>query len=341
MQHVCRFGKGMTQFDELTNRAVLVLGDLILDEYLSGRAVRLSREAPVPVLERTRRTLVAGGAANPAVNLARLGATVWAAGVVGDDQQGRDLLDLLRGVGVGTEGVVEDPSRPTTTKTRIVAEGSFVHGQHLARIDHLDRRPIDAPVEALLVERIQQIAAQVQAIAVSNYRNGVLTDGVIAACRMARERQGVVLCVDSQGGLRRFRGFDVVKCNRAEAESELGAPLPDQPDARLQAVRTLREQCEADWFVMTLGDEGMVWATPHAAGHVPPARRATVYDVTGAGDTVLAVLTLARLANMPPAEACHLANLAAGLVVQVLGNYAPTRDELEALWRAHPTPPTP
>nr|WP_290665105.1 bifunctional ADP-heptose synthase [Ardenticatena sp.] len=330
----------MKIFDDSTNRAVLVLGDLILDEYLSGRAVRLSREAPVPVLERTRRTLVAGGAANPAVNLARLGATVWAAGVVGNDQPGRDLRDLLRNAGVQTEGVVEDPSRPTTTKTRIVAEGSFVHGQHLARIDHLDRRPLDAPVETALVARIQHIAAQVHAIAVSNYRNGVITDGLIAACRMVRNQHDVLLCVDSQGGLNRFRGFDVVKCNRAEAESELGAPLPNQPDARLQVARLLREQCEADWFVITLGDEGMIWATPSAAGHVPPARRATVYDVTGAGDTVLAVLTLARLANMPPADACHLANLAAGLVVQVLGNYAPSRVELEILWRAHPTPPT-
>lgn len=329
----------MKHLENLVQHAVLVLGDLILDEYLSGRAVRLSREAPVPVLERTRRTLVAGGAANPAVNLARLGAEAWVAGVVGDDQHGRDLLDLLHRAGVHTEAVVRDPSRPTTTKTRIVAEGSFVHGQHLARIDHLDRRPLDRPVETLLVERLHHVAGRVNAIAVSNYRNGVITDGVIAACHAARAQHGVLLCVDSQGGLQRFRGFDVVKCNRAEAESELGAPLPDAPAERLDAVRALRRQCDANWLVVTLGDEGMVWATPDAAGHVPPARRATVYDVTGAGDTVLALLTLARLAGLAPTEACHLANLAAGLVVQVLGNYAPTRDELESLWQAHPTPP--
>ncbi|KPL87828.1 bifunctional heptose 7-phosphate kinase/heptose 1-phosphate adenyltransferase [Ardenticatena maritima] len=329
----------MKHLENLVQHTVLVLGDLILDEYLSGRAVRLSREAPVPVLERTRRTLVAGGAANPAVNLARLGAEAWVAGVVGDDQQGRDLLDLLHRAGVHTEAVVRDPSRPTTTKTRIVAEGSFVHGQHLARIDHLDRRPLDHPVETLLVERLHHVAGRVNAIAVSNYRNGVITDGVIAACHAARAQHGVLLCVDSQGGLQRFRGFDVVKCNRAEAESELGAHLPDAPAERLDAVRALRRQCDAHWLVVTLGDEGMVWATPDAAGHVPPARRATVYDVTGAGDTVLALLTLARLAGLAPADACHLANLAAGLVVQVLGNYAPTRDELESLWQAHPTPP--
>ncbi|GAP64208.1 hypothetical protein ARMA_2631 [Ardenticatena maritima] len=259
--------------------------------------------------------------------------------MVGDDQQGRDLLDLLHRAGVHTEAVVRDPSRPTTTKTRIVAEGSFVHGQHLARIDHLDRRPLDHPVETLLVERLHHVAGRVNAIAVSNYRNGVITDGVIAACHAARAQHGVLLCVDSQGGLQRFRGFDVVKCNRAEAESELGAHLPDAPAERLDAVRALRRQCDAHWLVVTLGDEGMVWATPDAAGHVPPARRATVYDVTGAGDTVLALLTLARLAGLAPADACHLANLAAGLVVQVLGNYAPTRDELESLWQAHPTPP--
>lgn len=316
---------------------VLVVGDLILDEYLIGRATRLSREAPVPVLERTRRRVVPGGAANPAVNIARLEGRAIAVGVIGDDQAGRELQDALVCAGVDVAGVVVDPSRPTTTKTRILAEGSFVHGQHLARIDHVDRRPLSAAVEAQLLDHLSRLAHEAGAILISNYRNGVVTDRLIAHCLALKAQHGLALLVDSQGDLARFRAFDLVKCNRAEAEAELGRPFPLDKKARAEFLATLRARCRAGAVVVTLGGEGMAWLDEEGYGTAAPPRRATVFDVTGAGDTVIAVLTLAHLAGLPLAEACHLANAAAGLVVQVLGNYAPTRAEIAAVL-AHESP---
>ncbi|MDQ7029144.1 MAG: bifunctional ADP-heptose synthase [Ardenticatenia bacterium] len=314
---------------------VLVVGDVMLDEYLIGRATRLSREAPVPVLERTRRHVVPGGAANPAVNIVRLGGQAVAVGVIGNDPAGRELEATLLAAGVDTEGLIVDPSRPTTTKTRILAEGSFVHGQHLARIDHVDRRPLDVEVEGALAERLSRLVPGAGAILISNYRNGVVTDELIQRCLALRARHALPLLVDSQGGLGRFQGFDVVKCNRAEAEAELGEPLRPAGDGRAAQLAALRARCRAGAVVVTLGEEGIAWLDRQGYGECPPQRRATVFDVTGAGDTVMAVLTLAFLAGLPLARACWLANVAAGLVLQVLGNYAPTRAELVAHAASH------
>lgn len=326
-------------------RPILVLGDLILDEYLVGRATRLSREAAVPVLERTRRRLIAGGAANPAVNVAALDGHAIAIGVVGNDSTGNEVRDLLTEAGVDVSGVVTDASRPTTTKTRIVAEGGFVYGQHLARIDYLDRRQLDAAIEAEIAARLEHIAPDAGALVVSNYRNGVITDDLIALCRHSRTEYGLPLLVDSQGDLTRFTGFNLIKCNRAEAEAELEIVFPEGPNERAHALETLRSRCEAEAVVVTLGSDGIAWLDAAGYGQAPPLHRATVFDTTGAGDTVIAVLALGRLAGLSLAESCELANAAAGLVVQVLGNYAPSRDELAAMLRGddhavpHVTPP--
>lgn len=312
---------------------IIILGDLILDEYLIGKATRLSREAAVPVLERTRRHLVAGGAANPAVNLATLDTPTVSIGVVGNDGAGTDLCNLLDDDGIDTSAVVVDDSRPTTTKTRIVAKGGFVYGQHLARIDYLDRRALDDAIETALVDQLSTCAATADAIVVSNYRNGVVTERIIAECRRLNSQYGLPLLVDSQGRLTRFRGFDLVKCNRAEAEAELGAPLSPNAAERATALATLRDRCDAGAIVVTLGSDGIAWLDEDGYGELPPVHRSAVFDTTGAGDTVIAVLALAHVGGLSLESACECANAAAGLVVQVLGNYAPTRDEIEAALR--------
>lgn len=312
---------------------IIILGDLVLDEYLIGKATRLSREAAVPVLERTRRHLVAGGAANPAVNLAALDIPAVSIGVVGNDSAGTDVCTLLDDDGIDTGAVVVDDSRPTTTKTRIVAKGGFVYGQHLARIDYLDRRPLDDVIDAALADHLSTRAAKAGAIVVSNYRNGVVTDSIIAECHRLNSQYGLPLLVDSQGRLTRFRGFDVVKCNRAEAEDELGVALTDVPAERADALATLRTRCDAGAIVVTLGSDGIAWLDDDGYSELPPVHRSAVFDTTGAGDTVIAMLALAYVGGLSLERGCELANAAAGLVVQVLGNYAPTRDEIEAVLR--------
>ena len=310
------------------SHAILVIGDLILDEYLIGQATRLSREAAVPVLERTRRQLIAGGAANPAVGVVALGGKATLAGVLGDDEGAQALCQLLKERAIGTDGLLRDPSRPTTTKTRIVAEGGFVYVQHLARIDHLDRHPLDSEIEQELIDKIRALVTAYDVILVSDYKNGVVTPTLVEALDRLRHKTGIPLVVDSQGDLERFKGFDLVKCNRAEAESFLGMKIAvGDETARRAALKALHERIAARALVVTLGSEGMAWQDGSGYGECR-APRAEVYDVTGAGDTVIAVLALAYAADLPLTEACHLATHAAALTVRVMGNYAPTWPEL-------------
>lgn len=306
------------------NHAILVIGDIIVDEYLIGRAERLSREAAVPVLERTRRQLIPGGAANPAVGIVALGGQATVVGVVGEDSHAPQLARLLNQRGV-TPQLLSDPGRPTTVKTRVLAEGGFVYAQHLARIDHLSREPLNDALTDTLLEMIGTLTPAFRAIIVSDYKNGVVTPRLIKGLYPLRDRFGIPLVVDSQGDLDRFREFDLLKCNRAEAEAFLGTVLTKE--SRPSALDVIRERCAVKAVVVTLGSEGIAWYDENGYGsyHAPPAE---VYDVTGAGDTVIAVLALAHAGGMALSEGCRLASHAAALSVRVMGNYAPTREEL-------------
>ena len=311
----------------LAGRRILILGDLCLDEYLIGRAARLSREAPVPVLEFLRRLEVPGAAANPAMNVCSLGSRAWVAGVVGADREGERLIDLLGSLGACTDGVIVDPDRETTVKTRVLAEASFHFPQQLVRLDRQDRRPLPPDVRAALIDRIEQLVDRVDAALVSDYRSGVADPEVVAALgRRARP----LLTADSQGDLRKFAGFQVVKANQEETESFLGCRLADDAAFAEAGTRLCRELGITSMLI-TRGRDGMsLVAAGGAAIHIPAANISEVFDVTGAGDTVIATLTLALAAGAPPEQAARLANAAAGLVVRRLGNYAPTPTELLA-----------
>ncbi len=312
----------------LRDVSVLVLGDVFLDEYIVGRATRLSREAPVPVLEYVRRFHIPGGAANPAQNISALGSTAYQVGVIGEDEAGRRLVKHLGRAGIITEGVVTDATRPTTTKTRVVAEGALVFPQHLARIDHVERRALDAGVTSQLVAHLQEIAPRVDALLVSDYKMGVVNEETTArALRLSRDH-GKLITVDSQGDLHKFQGFDLLKCNRREAEAVLGRRLETDSDFQRAGERLLAN-LGSSAVVITRGDEGMSLTTSQEGTlHIPAANRSEVFDVTGAGDTVIAVLTLALAAGLGSEVGARLANCAAGLVVRKLGNATPTHEEL-------------
>jgi len=316
----------------LSGGRVLVVGDLILDEYLIGRATRLSREAPVPVLERQRRFTRLGGAANPAHNIVALGGKAAVVGVIGEDEAGQTLVAQLAEAGIDTTGVVTDPGRPTTTKTRIVAESTLRVPQHIVRLDHLDRRPVSFAIEQTLCQRIEALTAQADAVLVSHYRTGAVTPGVVEAVRAAARQRGALTVADAQADLERFAGFDLVKCNRAEAEAELGRPLTSDVDFEV-ALGELSLRLNVVRLAITRGAEGMsLLGRGGPAIHSPAGRVSDVYDVTGAGDTVVAVLTLALVAGIDLRTAARLANAAAGLVVRRLGNAVVTPAELvEAL----------
>ncbi|MDI3339453.1 MAG: bifunctional ADP-heptose synthase [Sphaerobacter sp.] len=311
----------------LRGKKILVVGDLYLDCYIFGVPTRVSREAPIMVLEETRREERPGGGTAPALVARALGAEAWQAGVVGDDDDGLRLRQRLVDHGVHVGGVLIDATRPTTTKTRLVAEGTYnVFPQQVARVDRQDRRPIDAAIARRLAAYIATTAPQMDAILLSDYRSGVIVPEVIAAARDS----GRLTTVDSQGSLADFRRLALVKCNQAEAEADLGVRLED-PEARRAHLTALRERLECERLVVTLGPAGAALAEASGAYHeVPPLVRRQVFDVTGAGDTVIGVMTLALAAGADGLAALRLSQVAAGLVVGKWGNAQVTAEELDA-----------
>ncbi len=320
--------KLLQSLPKLASKHVLVIGDIFLDEYISGQATRLSREAPIPVLEFAGRRYVPGGAANPSSNIVALGGTAQQVGVIGDDEAGRTLLAKLQEAGIDTAAVVTDPSRPTTTKTRIVAQGSLRFPQQLARIDHLDRRPVAGEVEQAIVAHLEALVPQVDAVLISDYRTGVASEAVVAAALESARQHGMLATVDSQGNLHKFAGFDLVKCNQREAEAVLGRALASESDFEA-AQQQLLAELEVQSILITRGPDGMsLLGRDQPYAHIPAANVSEVFDVTGAGDTVIAVATLALAADLDLLSAARLANYAAGLVVRKLGNATATPEEL-------------
>ncbi len=250
-------------------------------------------------------------------------------GLIGGDQAAEKLLSELRRVGIDTTGVVIDDARPTTTKTRIMAEGSLRFPQQLARIDHVDRHAVSGEIETQLVSQVEKLTRTMDAVLVSDYQTGVTSEAIIAAALRVARAHGKLCTVDAQGSFPKYAGFDLIKGNRQEIETFLGCTLEDEDDYRAAGAR-LTSQLDANAVIITRGADGMSWiARDGGYGHVPAANRSEVFDVTGAGDTVLAVATLALAAGLGLTDAAQLANYAAGWVVRKLGNAVATLDELK------------
>lgn len=312
--------------EAIPGKRFLVIGDLYLDRYIFGEPVRISREAPVLVLEERRLEHRPGGGAAPGLALAELGAEVHQLGVVGDDPEGALLRRLLAERGVGTGQIAVDPGRPTTVKTRVVAIGAYnVLPQQLVRIDRQQRDRLAPELESRLLEAVAALAPACHAILLSDYQSGTLTPRLIEAV-LATDK---LVVVDTQGRLDAFAGASVLKCNRAEAERFLGRDLSSR-QVRAVLLEELWSRLNCRLLVVTLGGEGAALVSNDGyAEFAPPAVR-LVFDVTGAGDTVLALLAAALASEATPAEALALAQLAASIVIGKFGNAQATREELRA-----------
>jgi rfaE bifunctional protein kinase chain/domain len=299
---------------------VLVVGDLVLDEYVTGRPARVSREAPVLILDVFERQDRAGSAASPAANVIALGSHATVVGVVGCDPNGTRLEADLRAVGVDDAGLVRWPDAVTSTKTRILAQGytGGLHGrQQVLRMDHATTLAGDAAAECM--ERVARLAPAFDAVLLSDYRGGVVSDAAIDAARAS----GRPIAVDSQGDVRRFAGVNLLKINQAEALVALGH------DDVLGGGESLRRELAAQALIITLGADGMlVFDGGAEPEHVPAIQATQVFDVTGAGDTVIAVLTLGLIAGLPLRRSARLASAAASIVVRRLGVAVATADEV-------------
>ena len=308
---------------------VLVIGDVMLDSYVHGSADRLSPEAPVPVLRWARDQKVPGGAANVAANIAALGGQVSVVGIVGADQGGAELEAALAAFGGRiSPAFLTDPRRPTTVKLRLVAGG-----QQLLRLDREDAGPISPALEAQLIALVSEQIGRADAVVLSDYRKGVLTDKLIRhtieACRAANR----LLIVDPK---RRFfdiyQGADVLTPNRRELGEATG--LPAETDEAVEAAGAVAADATGAAILVTRSEKGMsLIRSGQAAVHLRTTAR-EVFDVSGAGDTVVAALALALAADVPLAQAMRIANASAGVVVRKHGTATLSLAELDRALRA-------
>ena len=313
---------------------VLVVGDVILDEYLHGSIERISPEAPVPVVDSSTSRTVLGGAANVAHNLAALGCDVMLAGVVGSDAPGRTLREALADAGIDATCLVEDGARSTTHKVRVVA-----HGQQVLRLDREVRTPLSTQTQAALLAGIVRALPGVDGVILSDYHKGVLAPGMVEAVVQAARAAHKPVVVDPKGrGYERYRGVAALTPNLRELELATGMAV-DGAEAIAQAAAALQEITDATALLVTAGADGMwLFERGRPSVHIRTEAR-EVFDVTGAGDTVVAVFGLGLFAGIALEEAARLANIAAGLVVAKLGTAVVERTELfervggsEAAW---------
>lgn len=311
---------------QFATRRVIVLGDLMLDRYISGRVRRISPEAPVPIVEIERTTERPGGAANVAANVHHLGAATCLIGLIGRDADGERLRQVLGEEGLSIDAVITCDHRPTTVKTRIVA-----HGQQIVRVDREIVRTLDEETANLVLARLHE-AGDADALILSDYAKGVLSPRVCAEVIRECQRRGTPVLVDPKGrDYRRYTGATAVTPNRAEAALALG--LDDPSQLRLDVAKQfflgdLRLQAA----LITQGEHGMTLLQPAREPITFPATARDVADVTGAGDTAVSVFALAVAAGGTFELATVLANAAAGVVVGKAGAAAISADELlEAL----------
>jgi D-beta-D-heptose 7-phosphate kinase/D-beta-D-heptose 1-phosphate adenosyltransferase len=305
--------------------STLVVGDVMIDEYLWGEAGRISPEAPVPVVEVRRESLQPGGAANVARNIVSLGGKVELLTVVGADARADDLRTVLADRGIPADGLLEDPGRPTTLKTRIVASR-----QQVVRVDRESRAPLAGEVADRFRAQLMERLGRVDAVVVSDYGKGIVEPGLMEELTAAARSRGVIVAVDpKESHFSRYRHVSVVTPNVHEASGAAGLAIAD--GATLEAAgRGLLEELDAECVLITRGPDGMsVFEPERETAHIPAMAR-EVYDVTGAGDTVIAALTLARISGADWRQAAALSNAAAAVVVGKIGTAAVTPAELQA-----------
>ena len=314
----------------LKNAPVLIIGDMVADVYLDGTISRISREAPVLVLEQQEERVVAGGAANVANNAATLGGRSYAVGVCGTDAGGDALCAVLGENAVDTAGFVRDAARPTITKTRIIAGGRATVSQQIVRVDREWHTPLAATVEECLLTEITRLLPQVRAVVLSDYGSGTVTARVRRTVIDAARAAGIPSIVDARYDILSYAGIGYVKQNDAELAAALGRELRSAADIHA-AGRELLTRLSADGVLITRGADGMtLFLADGSATDIPVSDHSEIFDVSGAGDTCVAVMALALAAGVDPVTAARLSNTASGIAVRKRGTATVAWAELHA-----------
>ena len=307
---------------QFSDQPILVVGDLMLDRFVWGRVERISPEAPVPVVEVVKETVHLGGAANVAYNLAVLKARPLLVGVVGSDEAGDRLVEELHRQEISSEGIVRDKGRSTTIKTRIIA-----HNQQVCRTDREDKTPLSQETVDQMKSAYQPLLEQVQGMILSDYAKGALSAALVVDLIQEARQAKKFLAVDPKSGdFSVYRGASIVTPNKKEAVRASGVEIVDEASF-IQAGEKLLEVIASDYLLITRGEEGMTLFEGKEHSHIPTVAR-EVFDVSGAGDTVIASLTLAVAAGASIRDAAILANHAAGVAVGKLGTAAATGEKI-------------
>ncbi|MEN8005529.1 MAG: D-glycero-beta-D-manno-heptose-7-phosphate kinase [Candidatus Krumholzibacteriota bacterium] len=310
--------------ERLPGQRLAVIGDSMLDRFLWGRVDRISPEAPVPVVRLESETTKLGGAANVAANICALGADAVLFGLCGKDEAAGQLKNLLDEHDIDSGGLLELESRPTTIKTRILA-----HNQQVVRTDREDDRPVEEELVEKLVSRLAKLGP-FDGIVLSDYGKGLLTHEALAAFIAAGRAAGVPMVVDpKKGDYSQYKGVTSLTPNQKEAEQACAMSITDAASLKAAGAKLL-ERTAAEAVLVTRGEHGMALFEKDGAEHHLATEATTVYDVTGAGDTVIAVYTATMSAGADFAEAADLANHAAGLAVRELGTATVTAAQLTA-----------
>jgi D-glycero-beta-D-manno-heptose-7-phosphate kinase len=317
-----------------SGKRILVIGDIVIDEYLIGQPTRIAREAPVLILELREEWIIPGGATNVAVNASTLEAEVFLAGIIGDDLPSRKLRQIIGNRHMHLEGLVIDPQYTTPTKTRIMAGSPQIVQQHIVRIDRVNTSGICEQSKRSMMNYIEQALPTVDAVILSDYENGFISPQTIETCVSAVQHLNKVVVVDSHGSFFRFQGVTALTPNQPEAELTLGMTITCQADLE-EAGQQLLERSHVKGVLITRGSEGMsLFETGRPPMHLPIHHlhnASEMVDTNGAGDTVAATFTLALAAGASMSEAAYIANAAAALVVQRLGCASNSLEDLMCL----------
>ncbi|MBT8340772.1 MAG: bifunctional D-glycero-beta-D-manno-heptose-7-phosphate kinase/D-glycero-beta-D-manno-heptose 1-phosphate adenylyltransferase HldE [Desulfatitalea sp.] len=311
-------------WEALKSTEILVVGDIMLDRYIWGRVGRISPEAPVPVVHRRQVTETLGGAGNVALNLVSLGCRTSVVSVCGTDAEAGMLDNRLSEKGIRAY-LVTDPGRPTTTKTRILA-----NQQQMLRLDHEQTHPLPADVQERVMQSINNCIPRAQVVVISDYAKGMFSGKGLAQEIIALARgQGIPVLVDPKGlDWERYRDATGITPNTAELEGVTGTALAADESALVASAKQMRQHLALDWLLVTRGGQGMCLVGQYDSEVLISAQAREVYDVSGAGDTVIATMAAALASGLPATEAARLANLAGGIVVGKLGTQPILASEL-------------
>lgn len=320
-------------FNNFKNKKILVIGDIILDRYIFGKVSRISPEAPVPVVEVYEESYRLGGAANVANNIIALGGKVYISGIIGKGSAGRIVKDLLIEKGIMQDYIFED-SRKTTVKTRIIAGN-----QQIVRFDIEDRRRLEGKAKELFLSMIKEALKFFDAVIVSDYKKGVISEELFRILISQKNKNGFFVAVDPKvGHFRLYKQVSLITPNLAEASHGAEVEIKDERTL-IKAGHNLLRKLSCDSVLITRGEQGMSLFERNdleiTVTHLPTVAK-KVFDVTGAGDTVIATITLAHISGASLVDAAKIANVAAGIVVGKVGTAVATPEEIMEVWKTHP-----